>query len=71
MKFGNEILDCEICIIAKLNRLPFKTEQLRASEPLQIIHSDIMGPISPATFPKIYRFICVFIDAKCLICQRC
>ena len=61
VKFDNEILDCEICMIAKLNRLPFKTERLRSSEPLQIIHSDIMGPISPTTFPKRYRYICVFI----------
>ena len=38
------------------------TIQNRATEPLQIIHSDVMGMINPATYPKGYKYISVFID---------
>ena len=60
--FDDAILDCEVCIISRINRLPFKETHLRATEPLQIVHSDTMGMISPVTYPKKYKYISVFVD---------
>ena len=60
--FDDSIQKCEICMISKIKTLPFKTTRQRATEPMQIIHADVMGVIHPATYPKGYKYISVFID---------
>lgn len=57
VKFGDSILECEICKLAKMEKLPFKDRRKRADRPLQIIHTDIMGPIKPISYPGHKRFI--------------
>ena len=62
VKFTDTIKDCEVCILAKMEKLPFKTTRSRAERPLQRIHSDIMGPIQPVSWPGNKNFLITFID---------
>ncbi|KYN15771.1 Copia protein [Trachymyrmex cornetzi] len=41
---------CEVCQQAKQTRLKFGTGRLKAERPLQIIHTDLCGPIDPCTW---------------------
>jgi len=42
---------CESCVGGKQTRRPFKGRLLqRSSRPLELIHTDVYGPISPATW---------------------
>lgn len=47
-----ECLDqvCEICQRAKQTRSPFATERTRATRPLEIVHSDVCGPVDVLTY---------------------
>lgn len=40
---------CEICLKAKQTKIPFGKERTRAKRPLEIIHTDVCGPIEPVT----------------------
>lgn len=62
VKFDDSIRDCEVCILSKMEKLPFKQNRSRAERPLQIIHSDVMGPIKPTSWPCQKRYIIVFVD---------
>lgn len=48
----NEKLLCEPCITAKQTREPFKprSDSKRASRPLEIVHSDVCGKITPVSW---------------------
>ncbi|KAJ1528739.1 hypothetical protein ONE63_007129 [Megalurothrips usitatus] len=52
---------CEPCIRGKLIRKPFNTERARAKRPLEIVHTDICGKISPAT-PNGEEYIMTCLD---------
>lgn len=62
VRFYESILDCEICILAKMVKLPFKEVRTRAQRPLQTIHTDTMGPIKPISDPGRNKFINVYVD---------
>lgn len=42
-----DIVVCESCVIGKQTRKPFVTRETRASRVLEVVHSDVCGPIAP------------------------
>lgn len=53
---------CSTCVLGKMKKLPFpKGETERSSRPLQLIHSDVAGPITP-TSKGGSRYIVTFVD---------
>ncbi|KAG6460307.1 hypothetical protein O3G_MSEX011897 [Manduca sexta] len=58
-KKGNQI--CTTCLEGKMTRLPFKDIGTRASEPLQLIHSDLCGPMETISLGGA-RYYVTFID---------
>jgi len=51
---------CESCINGKLTRLPFKTRK-RSNNLLEIVYSDICGPITSVSYDN-SRYFVTFID---------
>ena len=62
IKFDKDIMDYEVCIMAKMEKLSFSENRTRGFRPLEMIHTDTMEPIKPASFPGGNRFIIVFVD---------
>ena len=60
--FNENILDCEICKFAKMEKLPFKETRTLADRPLHTIHTDIMGKFNVASFPGSFQYIIAFVD---------
>ena len=62
VKFEDSIKDCEVCKLAKMTKQPCIEVRTRADNPLQRIHSDMMGRIKPISFPEGNKYIITFID---------
>ena len=52
---------CEACKAGKMHTDPFPTSQSRVSRPLQLVHSDVHGPVKVETHQG-YRYWVSFID---------
>lgn len=52
---------CDVCIEGKQTRLPHKQPRNRATRPLELVHSDLFGPISPTSRDG-KRYMLTFID---------
>lgn len=50
-----KIGECEVCKQAKIVREPCKIQKYTYDEPLKLIHTDLMGPITPGSY------ICTYI----------
>lgn len=64
--FGLEFNDpddrpCEVCVKGKQARQRFFTNERRASKPLELVHSDVCGPIEEASIGG-SRYFVLFID---------
>lgn len=59
---------CEVCLRGKMTRLPFPVDSTRESKLLDIIHSDVCGPIRVETNGKA-RYIVTFIDDYSRWCE--
>jgi transposase InsO family protein len=54
---------CEACLTGKHRRTPFPHQALwRATEPLELVHGDICGPISPVTSNGNHYFLLLVDD---------
>ena len=61
-EIGEEKRLCDSCLVGKQTRRPFpKATMFRSSRPLELLHADLCGPISPATLSH-NRYIFVIID---------
>ncbi len=47
MKIKKDRVDCETCILGKMNRSFSRTPDERAKGPLEMVHTDLCGPIDP------------------------
>jgi len=52
---------CSICVKGKQTRLPHQTERIRAKRPLQLVHSDLCGPMDTTSYDG-KRYLLTFID---------
>ena len=52
---------CESCLEGKITKRPFTTKGLRATEPLELVHSDVCGPFATQA-RRGYEYYVTFID---------
>ena len=52
---------CESCLEGKMTKRPFTGKGLRAKEPLELIHSDVCGPMNVKARGG-YEYYVTFID---------
>ena len=59
--------ECEVCAVANTTRLPFDNTPVKATQPLEIVHSDIAGPLKPDVDGRIY-YVTFIDDLTGLVC---
>lgn len=52
---------CSTCVEGKQTRLPHNQRRIRARRPLELVHSDLFGPINTESYNK-KRYVLTFID---------
>lgn len=57
----SRIKNCEVCARAKSSRLPFQRSETRSDGPLQLLHSDLMGPMETRSIGHA-KFLLTIID---------
>ena len=60
LEINHEIV-CAGCQYGKAHQLPYKDSKFKAKEPLELVHSDLLGKIKqPST--RSYQYLITFID---------
>ncbi len=54
---------CEVCALAKLKEKSYDQCRTQGTRPGEIICADLIGPITPRTYPRNFRFILTTIDS--------
>jgi len=62
VKFDENIKDCQVCRLAKVQRRAHKKIREVAEKPLNRIHSDLIGPIKPVGRINNGSYIVTFTD---------
>lgn len=52
---------CKVCVEGKQTKLPHNQPRSRATRPLELVHSDLMGPISPLSYDGC-KYVITFLD---------
>lgn len=52
---------CDTCVEGKQVKLPHNNHRHRATRPLQLVHSDLFGPVTPTSYDG-KRYLLTFID---------
>jgi len=68
LKNPTDTFTCEICARGKMTRTPFPKSEPRNSKKLQIIHSDVCGPMRVESIGKA-RYIVTFVDDYSRWCE--
>lgn len=58
---SEKLAQCEVCIKGKMSRCPFPKEATKSTKPLELVHSDVVGPIEPTTKGG-SRYLITFLD---------
>lgn len=53
---------CEVCVLGKYARLPFRDSQSKNSDLLKLLHSDVCGPIEQSSFLSSKYFVTLIDD---------
>jgi hypothetical protein len=61
IKATGQRLECEVCLLAKCNRLPFQHRKTKTTAPLELIHTDTSGTIRVPNIHNATSFL-IFID---------
>lgn len=61
LKLNLDNLNCEVCLQGKLSALPFKSSTSKSTEILELIHSDLCGPMKVNSLGG-SRYFALFID---------
>jgi hypothetical protein len=56
------IANCEVCAYAKLTRKSFLKDRERAIRVGEVVHADLIGPITPITFASKNKYVMCVID---------